>query len=90
MAEFSRLSWFLTLAILLAVVQADLFTPRHCTWHGTAPMCLPSCPMGKRSVVESKCGPNKLVCCVTGNKKLCCPKNLDIDPQTAIAIAKNG
>ena len=60
------------------------------TWHGTAPLCWPSCPWGKRSVVESKCGPNRLMCCVTGVKKLCCPNNLIIDPYHAMAIATNG
>ncbi|GAU89528.1 hypothetical protein RvY_02071 [Ramazzottius varieornatus] len=81
----------LLLLISVELSQGGLFEPRHCTWHGTAPMCWPSCPMGKFSIVEDKCGKNKVVCCLSGNKKLCCPNSLKgkIDAATAMAIAKD-
>ncbi|OWA50748.1 hypothetical protein BV898_15254 [Hypsibius exemplaris] len=77
--------------VILALQQTDaLFgTPKHCTWHGTAPACWPSCPSGKVSKMETSCGPNKLLCCVIGKKKLCCPKDLDITPEMAAAIARS-
>ncbi|OQV16681.1 hypothetical protein BV898_09192 [Hypsibius exemplaris] len=72
----------------VVVVEGTMFTSRHCKWHGTAPMCMGSCPSSKVSKMESKCGNNKLVCCITGTKKLCCPKEMDITPEMAAAIAE--
>ena len=53
-------------------------------------MCnLASCPSDKRVIKESNCGNNKIACCVTGKKKLCCPISMgDISPAMAEAIAQ--
>ncbi|OQV24278.1 hypothetical protein BV898_01819 [Hypsibius exemplaris] len=67
--------------------EATLGVSRHCTWHGTAPFCWPSCPLGKVSKLESRCGKSKIFCCLSGMKKLCCPAGLDISPALAAAIA---
>ncbi|GAU89527.1 hypothetical protein RvY_02070 [Ramazzottius varieornatus] len=82
-------------AALLMVISMVLFSldkaeaaSKHCTWHGTAPICLPSCPHDKQVIKESACGKAKLACCITGTKKLCCPKSLgNIDPALAEAMA---
>ncbi|GAV04321.1 hypothetical protein RvY_14620 [Ramazzottius varieornatus] len=79
---------FFLLLLCTKDAEAALGVPRHCTWHGTAPFCWPSCPYGKVSKLESKCGNNKLFCCATGNKWLCCPQDLDITPELAAAIAQ--
>lgn len=48
---------------------------KHCTWHGKPPFCTGACPAGKTRVAgtESKCGPNKIECCISGVKFVCCP-----------------
>ena len=52
-------------------------------------VCLPSCPSDKQVIKESNCGKAKIACCVTGKKKLCCPKSMgNIDPALAEAIAE--
>ncbi|OQV13956.1 hypothetical protein BV898_11838 [Hypsibius exemplaris] len=67
------------LVLFLAVVVVVQYTEaasKHCTWHGTAPACFPDCPSDKFAIKENNCGKAKIACCVTGKKKLCCPKTL--------------
>ncbi|OQV12844.1 hypothetical protein BV898_12865 [Hypsibius exemplaris] len=74
--------------VAVMIIQQTEAASQHCTWHGTAPVCMPSCPSDKRSVMETACGKNKLACCITGKKKLCCPKSMgNIDPNLAAAMA---
>ncbi|OQV13957.1 hypothetical protein BV898_11839 [Hypsibius exemplaris] len=75
--------------VMFVFVHYAAAASRHCTWHGTAPICFPSCPSDKFAIKENNCGKAKIACCVTGKKKLCCPVTLkgQITPEQAEAIA---
>ncbi|XP_055329749.1 uncharacterized protein LOC129582283 [Paramacrobiotus metropolitanus] len=75
---------------VMFLVAVDAASNIHCTWHGTAPFCMPSCPKGKKAVdgTKSNCGPNKIACCITGKKLVCCPNDWQGNAANAMAIAK--
>ncbi|XP_055329650.1 uncharacterized protein LOC129582218 [Paramacrobiotus metropolitanus] len=80
---------FVAVCVLVTVLETEA-KPKHCTWHGTAPLCMPSCPSGKKKIpgTESKCGPNTVACCVTNKKFVCCPNDWQGNAANAMAIAK--
>ncbi|XP_055329655.1 uncharacterized protein LOC129582222 [Paramacrobiotus metropolitanus] len=80
----------IVVAGLIASSEALFSGSKHCTWHGTAPFCMPSCPRDKKIIqgTQSKCGPNTITCCLTGQKLVCCPKEWEGNAANAMAIAK--
>ncbi|XP_055329654.1 uncharacterized protein LOC129582221 [Paramacrobiotus metropolitanus] len=80
----------LVLAGLISTSEALFSGSKHCTWHGTAPICMPSCPKDKKKIpgTESKCGPNAVACCITNKKFVCCPNEWQGNAANAMAVAK--